>query len=255
MKNIQDAYGQQLLAQYNRQTATAEIIERDDWFIDFGSDAGSYFTEYEQWSPLEQQTIKRARGRILDIGCGAGRHALYLQQKGFDVTGIDNSPGAIKVSKSRGLKKALVRPLSDIDKFKPNSFDTILMLGNNFGLFGDAENAGLILEKMSRITTTGAQIIAGTRNPYKTDDRDHLEYHQFNKKCGRMPGQIRMRIRFRKTVGEWFDYLFVSPEEMRDILTATDWQIEEFIEQPEEANYFTVISKKSEGNSTADEHR
>lgn len=243
MKNNQDAYGRQLLAQYNNQTATAEIIERDDYYIDFGSEAGSYFTEYEQWSPLEKQAVERARGRILDVGCGAGRHSLYLQQKGFDVTGIDNSPGAIKVCKSRGLKKTLVRPIAEVDKFKPDSFDTIIMLGNNFGLFGDAENAGMILEKMNRITAGKAQIIAQTRNPYKTDNRDHLEYHRWNKKRGRMPGQIRMRVRFGKIVGEWFDYLFVSPDEMKDILAGTAWQIEELIEQPEEPNYFAVIGK------------
>lgn len=248
MKNNQDAFGEQLLARYNRQTMSTEIIERDDNYIDFGTEGGSYFAEYEQWSPPERQIIQRARGRILDIGCGAGRHALYLQQKGFDVTGIDNSPGAIKVSRLRGLKKALLRPIGEVDKFKPNSFDTILMLGNNFGLFGDAENARLLLEKMTRITASNAQIIAQTRNPYKTEDRLHLDYHKLNKKRGRMAGQIRFRVRYRKTVGEWLDYLFVSPDEMKEILKNTDWQIDQLIEQPEDANYFAVINKKTEKN-------
>ncbi len=244
MKIAQDAYGQQLLAQYHNQTATAELIERDDNYIDFGSDAGLYFTEYAQWLPIEQQAINLAKGRILDIGCGAGRHALYLQEKGFDVTGIDNSPGAIEVCRLRGLKNALVRPITKVDKFPKNSFDTILMFGNNFGLFGDAENAKTILKKLNRITAPNAKIIAGTRNPYLTDDTTHLEYHEFNRRRGRMAGQLRLRVRFGKTVGEWFDYLFVSPEEMREILANTDWQIEEFIAS-EEANYFAVIEKKT----------
>ena len=243
MKINRDAYGQQLLEQYNKRTATAEIIERDDDYIDTGSDAGLYFSEYCQWSPLERQAIKRARGKILDIGCGAGRHSLYLQKEGFDVTGIDNSPGAIKVCKLRGLKKAFARPIADIDKFKSNSFDTILMLGNNFGLFGDAENAHLLLEKMNRITAPDAQIIAETRNPYQTDNTEHLQYHKLNRRRGRMGGQIRMRVRFGKTVGEWFDYLFVSPEEMRGIFQNTDWQIEKLL-NVEEANYVAVIQKK-----------
>lgn len=141
MKNSEDAYGQTLLAQYKHQTPTAEIIERDDNYIDTGSEAGLYFSEYAEWSLLERRAIELANGRVLDVGCGAGRHALYLQQRDFDVTSIDNSPGAVKVCKLRGLKKAFVRPISEVDKFKPNSFDTIQMFGNNFGLFGNFDNA------------------------------------------------------------------------------------------------------------------
>ncbi len=243
MKNSEDAYGQTLLAQYNHRTPTAEIIERDDNYIDTGSDPGLYFSEYEQWSPLEHRAIGFAKGRILDVGCGAGRHALYLQQKSFDVTGIDNSPGAIKVCKLRGLKKAFVRPIEDVDKFKANSFDTIQMFGNNFGLFGSFENARLILKKFSHIIAPDAQIIAGTRNPYLTNEPEHLEYLRFNQRRGRMGGQLRIRARFGKTIGEWFDYLFVSPAEMQNILKDTDWQIKEFIE-PEAASYFAIINKR-----------
>ena len=243
MKMSQDAYGQQLLAQYSSQTATVEIIERDDCFIDTGSEAGMYFRDYKQWSPLERRAIRLAKGRILDIGCGAGRHSLYLQQRGFDTTGIDISPGAVKVCMLRGLKKAFVRPIADVDKFKPDSFDTVLMLGNNFGLFGSAKGAKLILKKLYRITSLDVRIVAGTRNPHKTSDQNHLQYHRLNKKRGRLAGQIRMRVRFGRTVGVWFDYLFASPEEMEEVLSDTDWQVERFI-APQEANYFAVIRKK-----------
>jgi ubiquinone/menaquinone biosynthesis C-methylase UbiE len=165
------------------------------------------------------------------------------QEKGFDVTGIDNSAGAIKVCKMRGLKKALVRSIEEIDKFKPNSFDTIQMLGNNFGLFGSFENALVILEKMSRITSPEARIIALTLNPYMTDNPHHLAYLRRNKKLGRMGGQIKFRIRFAKSVGKWFDYLFVSPDEMKKIIGKSDWQIEKFI-NAEELHYAVILTKK-----------
>lgn len=244
MKTSRDAYGQQLLAQYHSQQTTVEIIERDDDYIDTGSDPGLYFTEYRQWSPLEKRAVKLARGRVLDVGCGAGRHALYLQAKGFDVTGIDNSPGAIKVCQLRGLEKALIRPINDADKFKPASFDTIIMMGNNFGLFGSLENARTMLEKFARITAPDARIIAVTFDPYKTDNPHHRSYLRANRRRGRLGGQIRMRVRYGKTIGEWFDYLFVAPEEMRDILSDTDWHIEKLL-NAEEANYVAVIQKKS----------
>ncbi len=69
MKISEDAYGQQLLAQYYSRTEAAEIIERDDRFIDTGSNAGLYFREYEQWSSVERRAIKFVRSRVLDIGC------------------------------------------------------------------------------------------------------------------------------------------------------------------------------------------
>lgn len=246
MKPNLDAYGKQLLDEYLGNKKTSEIIERDDNLIGSGSDEGLYFTEYEQWSDIERQAIEKARGKILDIGCGAGRHSLYLQNKGFDVTGIDNSPGAIKVCKLRSLKKAVVRPIEEIDKFPKDSFETIIMLGNNFGLFGSRKKIKLILQKMFRITTPNAQIIAGTLNPYKTDDINHLQYHKRNLRRGRMGGQIRMRVRYGKIIGEWFDYLFVSPEEMQEILKNTNWQIKEFLDS-ERANYIVVIEKKQDG--------
>ena len=202
-----------------------------------------YFTEYAEWSPLEQRAIEFAKGKILDIGCGAGRHAVYLQEKGFDVIGIDNSRGAIKVCKARGLKKAFVRPIEDVDKFKADSFDTIQMFGNNFGLFGSFENARTILKKFARITAPDAQIIAQSRNPYITNEPEHLAYLRRNKRRGRMSGQLKIRARFGKIIGEWFDYLFVSPEEMQTILKDTDWQIKEFL-APEAASYFAIIRKK-----------
>ena len=243
MKPSEDAYGQQLLAQFHDQKPTAEIIERDDRHIDLGSEAGLYFTEYEDWSPVEKQAIAFAKGRILDVGCGAGRHSLYLQEKGFDVTGIDNSPGAIEVCKLRGLQQTEVLPIEKADQIAENNFDTIIMFGNNFGLFGSPENAKKILEKFTRITAPEAQIIAGTLNPYKTEDPNHLEYHELNRRRGRIPGQATIRIIYDKAVGNWFDYLFVSPEEMQEIVRDTDWQIKQFI-APEDLHYFAVIEKK-----------
>ncbi len=243
-----DAYGAQLLAQYQSRANTFEIIERDDGYIATGSDPGLYFREYKNWSAPERRALSFASGRILDIGCGAGRHSLYLQNKGFAVTGIDTSPGAVKVCKLRGLRNVLVRPIRQVDKFKPATFDTVLLLGNNFGLLSSAEAAKVMLRKLSRITSPQARIIAGSRNPYRTDDPKHLQYHRRNRRRGRMAGQIRMRIRFEDYASKWFDYLLVSPDEMKRVLAGTGWQIERLL-TPEAANYFAIIRKKADADS------
>jgi len=142
----------------------------------------------------------------------------------------------------RGLKKARVTPIEELN-FKPGSFDTVLMLGSNFGLFGSFNKAKRILKKLYKMTSESGIIVASTRDPYKTENPDHLAYHKFNKKRGRMAGQLRLRVRFGKYVGRWFDYLIVSKEEMKEILHGTRWKIKEFIDSAGSI-YIAVIEKE-----------
>ncbi len=242
MKPEEDAYGQEIWAYYKGREVS-EIVERDDGYIDATSSPKVYFSEYKDWSPVEQKAMEFVKGRVLDIGCGAGRHSLYLQKKGLDVLGIDISPLAVKVCKLRGLKKAKVMSIEDLS-FKPNSFDTVIMMGNNFGLFGDFQKARRLFKKFLEMTSENALIIAETRDPYKTDNPAHLEYHKFNKERGRIGGQLRIRIRLGKYATRWFDYLMVSKKEMKEILNGTGWKVSEFIDS-EDAQYVAVIEKEA----------
>ena len=240
LKPEEDAFGQEMWAFY-KGDRTSEIVERDDGYFD-ASPKGpkAYFSEYEDWSQVERSAIEFVKGRVLDIGCGAGRHSLYLQKKGFDVLGIDNSPLAIKVWKLRGLKNAEVMAIEDVD-FRPDSFDTIIMMGINFGLFGSFKKARRLLKKFHKMTSRNGLLIASTRDAYKTENPDHLEYHRLNKERGRMGGQLRIRVRFRKYVGRWFDYLIVSKKEMKKILKGTGWEIKKFIDSDEDTSIYIAI--------------
>ncbi len=219
-----------------------EIVERDDGYFDASLNAKVYFSVFEDWHPIEKEAMKFVKGRVLDIGCGAGRHSLYLQKEDFDVLGIDSSPLAVKVCRLRKLRKVKVMPIEEV-KFKPNSFDSIIMMGNNFGLFGNLSKARRLLEKFHKMTSRDGVIIACTRDIYKTDNPDHLEYHRHNKNKGRMAGQVRIRIRFRKYVGKWFDYLMVSKNEMKEILKGTGWKIKKFIDS--DGSYYVAIIEKT----------
>ena len=186
--------------------------------------------------------MKFVKGRVLDVGCGEGRHSLYLQEKGFDVLGIDNSPLAIEICKLRGLKKTEVMAIESLD-FKPNLFDTIIMLGNNFALMGNPEKAVMLLKNFSKITSATARIIAGSYDPYKTDEPAHLEYQKENREKGRMSGQIKFRVRFEKVVTDWIDWLTVSKEEMEDLLANAGWKINKLIES-KDPEYVAIIEKE-----------
>ena len=236
-----DAYGQEIWAYYLGKPSF-EIVERDDEYIDLSPGGKLYFAEYNDWPEFEKTAMKYVKGRVLDIGCGAGRHSLYLQEKGLDVLGLDNSPLAVKVCKERGLKNVKIMSIDEISQLKPNLFNTIIMMGNNFGLLGDFNKAKILLKKFHEITSSQAIIIASSNDPYKTDNPFHLEYQELNRKKGRMSGQIRIRLRFLKFIGDWFDYLLVSKKVMKEILNGTGWEVKEFIDS-ENSFYIGIIEK------------
>lgn len=247
MDKNKDAYGQEVWAYY-RGEGCAEIGERDDGYIDCSRDIlATYFSEFSDWPKFNQKAIKKAKGKVLDVGAGVGRVPLYLQKKGFDVVAIDNSPLAVKLCRKRGVKKAHTLPLEKVDSFKPGEFDTIVMLGNNFGLLGGYKKAKRLLKKLYKITSPQGIIIAESNNPYITQDPVHLSYHKFNKKRDRMPGQLRLRIRFKKCIGDWFDYLLASKKEMKEILQGTGWKVREFIDS--ESSFYIAIIEKENGEN------
>jgi len=247
MKPESDAYGQENLAHLLHKESF-EVVERDDGFVGLSGGAKTYFSRYKDWPQIEKRAIRLAKGRILDVGCGAGRVSLFLQKKGLEVTGIDNSPVAIEVCKRRGLKKALVLPIEGIGHFRPRSFETIIMFGNNFGLFGSFRKAKRLLGRLHKITSNDAVILAESLDPYNTSDPVHLAYHKLNRGRGRMGGQLRIRIRFRNYVGNWFDYLLVSRREMKMILRGTGWRAQRFIGS-KGSLYVAVIEKEPFGRA------
>jgi SAM-dependent methyltransferase len=209
---------------FHRGRAGVEIVERDDGYITPSGGPDVYFTEHRHWPRQEKRAVRLARGRVLDVGCGAGRHALYLQQKGLDVTGIDESPLAIRTCRDRGLRKARVMGLTAVSA-RLGAFDTVLMFGNNFGLFGNSRRARWLLRRLRRMASDRARIIATSCDPYRTEESDHLRYHRRNRRSGRMAGQVRIRVRYKDSATPWFDLLLVSQDEMRDLVRGTGWRV------------------------------
>jgi len=238
----QDAFGHAVWDHYHG-TSAFEIIERSDGHFAISSGPAAYLAEPALWAPHEREALERhAHGRVLDIGCNAGRHALYLQEKGLDVLGIDVSPLSIAVAKERGLEKAEVLSIDELS-LQLGTFDTILMLGNNFGLFANPSKARRLLRRFKTLTSPGATLIVESLNVYMTKDPDHLSYLAANRERGRMSGQIRMRARYKRFVTPWFDYLMVSPAELETLLEGTDWRVAKRYERAGVRFYTAIIER------------
>lgn len=224
-----DAFGQMLL-----DGAGTEIIERDDGFLDTAKLV--YFAPVTQWPAVERRALRWVRGRVLDAGLGAGRVALELQRRGRSVVGIDISPGAVEVARERGVRDVRLLAFEEVDD-SIGQFDTIVMLGNNFGLFGSPSKARRLLRRLRPLAD---RIVAASIDPHATEDPAHLAYQERNRRRGRIAGQLRLRVRYRDLIGPWFDYLFVSPDEMASILEGTQWRITRLL-QSGSAYYVAIL--------------
>ncbi len=223
-----DAFGQMLLDEADR-----EIVERDDGFV--STAILNYFAPVRRWAAVERRALRWVRGRVLDVGVGAGRVALELQERGREVVAIDVSPGAVQVARRRGVRDVRLLAFEDVDE-SLGQFDTLVMFGNNFGLFGSRAKARRLLRQLRPFVR---RIVATSNDPFGTEDPVHVAYHERNRNRGRMPGQLRLRIRYRDLIGPWFEYLIVSPDEMAEIVEGTGWEIRHLIR--DEGSFYVAV--------------
>ena len=218
-------------------------FERDDGYRD-SSDMASYFTGPKDWQPIEREAMRFVRGRILDVGCGPGRHALHLQRRNFRVVGIDASATQVALARLRGLREVYQASVWRLPKGL-GKFDTVMLMGNNLGLAGNLPRMRTFLRDLREITTARGRILGHTRIP-GTWIAHHLPYVKRNIARGRPPGLIRLRVRYRGRVGDWFELLLISPDDLIALAHGTGWELTRLIWKPEvsPADYIAVLDRR-----------
>jgi SAM-dependent methyltransferase len=238
LRSDQDAYGQILLALSEGRDAE-EIMERDDGLV-YSGNPSDYFAPYQRWPSLEKRAMRYVRGRVLDVGCGAGRVALHLQERSHEVTAIDSSPLAVRVARKRGVKKAKVLSLADIGE-SLGVFDTVLVLRNNFGLVGTETGARRLLRRLHALTSDEARIITDSVDPERDKDPAWRSYRTQRGGKGRPVAQ-RLRVRWRNYATPWFHYLMFSPSDMERLIEDTGWRIHRLLE--DDSSRFVAVLEK-----------
>ena len=165
---MKDLFGNALLDYYNN-TASEDIItstnisDKDTLPLDY------LFRDYINTPKIEQKALDVSQGKIVDVGCGAGSHSLYLQEKGKQVKAINVSKGAIAVSKKRGVINAQQISLLD----ETETFDTILLLMNGTGIFQTIEQLPKYLKHLKSLLNKDGQILIDSSDiKYMYEDED-----------------------------------------------------------------------------------
>jgi len=216
-----ELYARAMLDHWLGKKVTVEF-EREDG-LRGGSKIASYFTPPSKWPRMEQEAMRLVRGRVLDFGCGPGRHALFLQKKGFDIVGLDASPTKVALARIRGLTKVYLASVRQLPRGL-GTFNSVLMMGNNLGIAGDVPQVRRFLRDLREITRKGARLIGHSRIP-GTWSEDHLPYVKQNIRRGRPPGLLTLRVRYKGQVGDWFDLLLIPPEELARLGQETRWEL------------------------------
>ncbi len=236
-----DLFAEALWQQYETGRARLQI-ERDDGYCDT-EDLGWYLTSYREFPAHEKQALVFARGRVLDIGCGAGRHSLYLQRCGLTVTAVDASPQMVELARARGVKEARVANACTRLPFRRGEFDTVILFGNNLGICGTPARFRHMLRELHRVTSRQARILGTTRMP-STTNAVHRRYLRRNVARGRAVGQMRLRLALDGRRGVWFDLLLLSPTDLLQLAAQEGWEIAHvFAPEGFEQGYSVVLEK------------
>ena len=176
------------------------ISEADEMSVSY------LFRDFDEKRKVEQKALQLSKGKILDVGCGAGSHALYLQEKGFDVTAIDISENAIKACELRGLKNCKVVDILEMDPSE--KFDTILLLMNGTGIFGKLDKISAYLQKLKSLLNEGGQILIDSSDLIYMYDQD--EDGAYEVPADDYYGELTFTVQYKNETEDTFDWLYLD---------------------------------------------
>ncbi|MDB2657152.1 class I SAM-dependent methyltransferase [Crocinitomicaceae bacterium] len=178
------------------------------------------FRSYDQMPKIEQVALSLCKGKVLDIGAGAGIHANYLKNKNFEVDAIDISPGAVKYMQSKGISARH----SNFYNESAGNYDTLLLLMNGIGIAGSLANLDTTLIHAKKLVTDHGKIICDSTDiKYLYEDETGGMWVDLSSEYY---GDFHFQMHYKNHQTEGFDWLYVDFENLREAAERTGWKAE-----------------------------
>lgn len=192
-----------------------------------------FFRPYKNMLKYERIALKESRGKVLDLGCGAGCHALYLQGKGCDVTAVEISKKSVKVAQKRGVVNLINE---DWRNLSLKNFDTVLVLMNGMGLAESPAELKMMFRKLkSFLRKSGCVLIDSTDVTYAKADWPMLDTEYF--------GKVQFELKYKGKT-QCFPWLFVDFDTAVQTAKSVKLNVE-VLERARNGHFLLKLSKMS----------
>lgn len=192
----------------------------------FEIETEEYFTLEGQLASLDAQAMQRCCGRVLDVGAGAGRHALVLQEQGCEVVAIDVSPLCVSLCQERGVRDARLFDVLDLSMEAPlGKFDTIFFGMQTLGVAGGVGALGTMLTRLRASLSPNGKIVADSSALREAWDGEVAD-------TSASRGEIVLSTRYRGWRGEPFPWLYLSETHLREVAEEVGFKVETLVEDP-----------------------
>lgn len=192
------------------------------------------FRTWEQMPEKEKFALSLTKGKILDVGAGAGAHAIVLQKQSKDVTALDRSENCCKAMQLQGVQKILQRDFFQLEENE--KFDTLLFMMNGFGLAGTLEGLDLFFQKCKTLLRPGGRIIGESADIlYMFEDEEEEGAYLVNLN-GDYYGEVQYRMHYKNEHSEEFSWLYISVDLLTEAAERAGFEVLDFYEG-EESDY------------------
>ena len=233
-----DPFGR-ALRDHHRGTRREPLLQRDgpEW-VEHPIEE-FYFEPFEGDPWLES----RLAGPLLDLGAGAGRHALYFQER-FETVAVEVSDHLVEVLTERGVADARRADMFALgEAFEPDRFASALVIGTQVGLAGSRVGLERFLSDLAVVTQPGATVVVDCFDPDASGAAELLGYRP-----DETPGLGFRVMTFEYEGHESGILLFrlFGPERLEEAATRAGWKLADLRWPSSETDaYYQAVLEKS----------